>query len=181
MRRTAAAFALCLALAPVAQASDDPRPKTESLSMTDPIPCRSIRGYEDYDVLDPAEVTPDEKLLIYVRSRHHAYQFDDELGKYCADLIEDVNIRRKGQKKVLYGRDKVVDLKISSVQPPENLYLGTTLGLKGIPPGEYEADLILKDMLDPGSKTEKSLSFRILPRKSGAGPNAKHAGSTDGR
>lgn len=169
------ALILCLALAMLAAGpADDPKPEpkpdAEPLAMTEPIACRAIRGYEDYDVLDPVEVTPDEKLLIYVRSLHHAYTFDDDQGQYRAHLTEDVNIRKKGRKKVLVGREKVVDLEFSSNSPPVNLYLGTALGLKNMPPGEYEADLILKDALHPGSTAEQTLSFRVLPRKSGTNP-----------
>src|SRR5581483_5601106 len=124
--------------------ADDPR-----LSMTKPIACRAIRGYEDYDALEEPAVTPDEKLLIYVRPQNHATEPVEGKPAFRAHLIEDVNIRRKGQKKVVLGREKVVELKFESPEPPVNLYLGTSLGLKGIPPGEYEADLILKDQLRP--------------------------------
>lgn len=157
-----------LSLALILFLVDDPSSQEVSplsLEMTDPIACRSIRGYEDYEVLDPVEVTPDEKLLIYIRPRHHNYIFDEESGQYRAHLTEDVNLRQKGQERILFGREKVVDLKVESEFPPVNLYLGTTLGLKAMPPGDYEADLILKDALRPGSTARKTLAFRILPRK----------------
>lgn len=161
--RLVATLGLALLVGSPACPADDP--DADALAMTEPVACRSIRGYEDYDALDPAEVTPDEKLLVYVRSLNHAWERPEGQDRYRAHLIQDVNLRRKGQKKVVLGREKVVDLEVESEEPPVNLYVGTTISLKGFPPGDYEADLILRDALRPGSKAVATLSFRLLPRK----------------
>ena len=40
----------------------------------------------------------------------------------------------------------------------------TLVSLKGIPPGEYELEIILRDLLAPGEPSARqTLSFRIVP------------------
>jgi hypothetical protein len=144
---------------------DDP---AEPLAMTDPVACRKIKGYEDYEPLDEPSIAPDEKLLIYTRVSGHSSRFLK--GKYQVHLVQDVNIRKKGQKAVLWGRKKVVDFLGESDDEPRRLYLGTTLGLKGLKPGDYEAELILRDEFATKQMATQRLAFQVV-----ATPTTGHA------
>jgi hypothetical protein len=136
--------------------SDDP---PVALAMTEPVACKKIRGFEDYDPLPNAVVVSGEKLLLYSRVTGHTIR--EEKGAFRAHLVEDVNIRKKGEKKVVWGRKKVVDFLADSKQPPERLYLGTTIALQGYRAGDYEAELILHDMLSPEATTTQKFEFKV--------------------
>jgi hypothetical protein len=145
--------------------STAPAPKTPpqkpGLTLTEPIACRKITGYEDYVVLDPPELSQDAKLLIYTRPLGHTYVLTKE-RKYQAHLVEDVAIRRKGQKKPIWTRKKVVDLLVEFDQPPLYLYLGTSIGPKDLKPGEYEAELIVTDVLTDDPPATQVLEFKVI-------------------
>jgi hypothetical protein len=60
----------------------------------------------------------------------------------------------------------VIDLVAEEDYPPTRLCLVSTIGLKGLTPGAYEADLILHDALDDGSEPAiRTLSFKVVARK----------------
>jgi hypothetical protein len=148
-------------------ADDAPR----GLSLTDPVACRSIAGYDDYDALDEASLTKDEKLMVYIRPMN--YEFEREGERFTAHLVEDVNIRRKGQKKVFWARKGVLDYKAESEMPPDHIYLGTTISLKQLPVGEYTAEVVVRDKLRPADDKDavasKTLTFRVVAKKAAAG------------
>jgi hypothetical protein len=147
--------AFLVLLAPMQDAGDENR-----LEMSEPIACRSVRGYEDYEPLDEPVVPRTEKLLIYTRPTGHAYAREE--GGYRFHLVQDVNVRRKGEKKVLWGRKRIVEYADLSPRPPVALYLSTSLGLKEFPPGEYEADLILHDLIGKAEPARRTLAFRLV-------------------
>ena len=135
------------------------------LKLTPPVACSKINGYEDFVVLDPPELTKDEKLLIYCKPIGHNYVQTGEV--YRAHLIEDLAVRRKGKKKPLWTRKKAIDFKVESEYPPLKLYLGTTVGLKGLEPGEYEAELIVSDELGQGEPVTQVLGFKVVGSRPG--------------
>jgi hypothetical protein len=141
------------------------RPGAPSLSLSEPIACRKITGYEDYVVLEPAELTRDEKLLVYCRPRGHTYVLDKKKGRYQAHLVEDIAVRRKGKQKPIWTRKKAIDFLVDSESPPLNLYLGTTIGLKGLEPGDYEAELIVTDELTEDPPATQVLEFKVIARR----------------
>jgi hypothetical protein len=151
-----AVFWAALVLPVPAQGGSKPERRLE---MSEPIACRAIRGYDDYDELPEPVVPRTEKLLIYARPSGHAYVREGE--RYRFHLVEDVNVRRKGEKKVLWGRKRIVEYEGTSPRPPERLYIATTLGLREFPPGDYEADLILRDEIGGGEPARQTLSFRL--------------------
>ena len=51
--------------------------------------------------------------------------------------------------------------------PNYQLYLVNTVGMKNLPPGDYEFDIILHDTLDPGSSATQTLPFTIIPLSGG--------------
>ena len=46
--------------------------------------------------------------------------------------------------------------------PPEQIFIKNSFSLKGLPPGEYEYDIILRDENDPGSTVTQSVKFRVV-------------------
>lgn len=171
MRRPRSLPIAAVALAACGLAFDDPEPAPPRLRLTDPIACRTIRGFGDYDVIEGDEpaLTRDQKLMIYVQPIDHTFERSGE--KFRAHLTQDVNIRKKGRKKILWGREKVVEYEGESDSPPVNLFLGTTVGLKGLAPGEYEAEIIVYDRLREGREASatRTLSFRVVPRPAAEG------------
>ncbi len=142
--------------------ADDPEAKPP-LEMTMAVACKSIKGHRDYVPLEEVALTRDEKLLVYLEPINHAYE---KVGPmYRAHLTEDVNVRRHGEKKILWGRDKVIDYLAESRQPPTNLYLSTTLGLKPLPPGEYDLDIVLHDLVGKRPPARQTLRFRVIDAK----------------
>src|SRR5260370_12681081 len=64
------------------------------LSMSDAVACRSIDGYERYEVLPRAELTSEEKLLVYYRPLN--FKIVSRADDYIAHFTQDGQIRRKG-------------------------------------------------------------------------------------
>ena len=151
---------LCTACAGEDLAQDPVPEKKSTLQLSQPVACRKISGYEDYVVLEPVELTRDDKLLIYCKPTGHTYSESE--GKYRAHLVEDLAIRRKGKQKPLWTRKKAIDFKAESDYPPLKLYLGTTVGLKGLDPGDYEVDLIVVDDLLDEPPVTATLEFKVI-------------------
>ncbi len=137
--------------------------KDSRLEMAEPIACRTIAGYEDYQPLDEPVIARTEKLMIYTRFSGQTIIKKNE--GYHVHLVQDVNVRRKGQKKVLWGRKRIVEYEATEDYPPLNLYIGTSLGLINFEPGEYEADLILHDENADVPPARRTLSFRLTEPK----------------
>jgi hypothetical protein len=135
------------------------------LKLSEPIACRNIKGYEDYEPLDEPALTKDEKLFIYLRPQDHTIDPVDD-GKFRVHLVEDVNIHRKGQKRVLWGKERIIDYDVKVEYPPKNLYLGTTVSLKDLPVGEYTAEILVHDRLKKDETATATLDFRVV--KAGA-------------
>lgn len=155
---------LPLYLVLLAQAPDPaPTPDDEPphLFLSDPIACRSIKGYEDYQPLEEPALTKDEKLFIYLRPSDHTIEPTDD-GKFKIHLVEDVNVHRKGQKRVLWGKDKIIDYEETTEFPLRNVYLGSILSLKELPVGEYTAEIIVHDKLRKDEKATVTLDFRVV-------------------
>ncbi|MDR3617861.1 MAG: hypothetical protein P4L85_00810 [Paludisphaera borealis] len=156
--------------APESSPAPKPAPKPSAkkplgLRILAPVVCKSIEGYEDYETLPDAELTSDEKLLVYYRPKgHKVVRQGDE---YVAHLMQDGQVRRLGQKKVLLRKAKLLDYEAKSDIPPDEIYIRNTFSLKGLPPGEYEYDMILKDLnAKPATVTvTESVKFRVVAAK----------------
>ncbi len=159
-------LSLCLLGGSLLNADDEPTPRDDApvepgLSLSEPIACRNIKGYEDYEPLDEPELTRDEKLFIYLKPRDHTIEDDGE-GKFHAHLVEDVNIHRKDQKRVLWGKEKIIDYDVKVDYPPRNLYLGSIVSLKELPVGEYTAEILVHDRLKKNETATAKLDFRVV-------------------
>lgn len=132
-----------------------------SFGLTAPVACREINGYEDYVVLPGAALTADEKLLVYYRPVHYKSARVD--GKYEVHLTQDGRVRRRGSKAVLWSKPRLLDYKVRTDTPPQLIYLRNTIALKGLKPGEYELDVVLRDEVGQSAPAVRSLPFRVVP------------------
>jgi len=145
------------------QGEDDAKPPAPGLRIEKPVVCRSIEGYEDYEELPNAEQTSDEKLHVYFLPK--GYKVVPKGERFAAHFTQDGQVRAKGQKKVLLRKAKLLDYEAVAAQPPDSIYLMNTFSLKGLPPGEYEYDMILRDENVPGATVTASVPFRIVPAR----------------
>ncbi len=138
-------------------AADDPPEK--KLTMSDAIACSKITGYGDYVKLDEAVLTRDDKLLLYYEPSGYSYQ---TVGKeYRVHFVQDAKLRRRGQKAVIQSKDKLLDYKGNSKEPPLSIYLSNTISLKALSPGEYDLELILHDEVGKTPAASQVVKFRV--------------------
>jgi hypothetical protein len=140
--------------------SSGPAAKPFQLRMTKAVVCRSIDGYEQYEALPGAAQTADEKLLVYYRPLDYKTLQKD--GLFTAHLTQDGQVRRQGEKTVLLRKKLLLDYGPKSPDPLGPIYLRNSFSLKGLRPGDYEYDIILRDENQPGPATIQSLKFRIV-------------------
>ena len=146
-----------LPLAWLGLGSDDSPPR--KLAMTPAVACSKITGFGDYVPLDEAVLTRDDKLLVYYEPTGFLYE---TVGKeYRVHFTQDARIHRRGQKAALQSKDKLLDYKGKSKQPPVNIYLSNTIALKDLAPGEYDLEIILRDDVAKGPPATQVLKFRV--------------------
>jgi hypothetical protein len=138
-----------------------PDDRKSALRMTPGIVCRSINGYEDYNILPKAAQTSDEKLLVYFRPL--GYQSERVDDAYQAHLVTDFQIRKRGQKEILLQKLKMYEYKPKSERPPRFLYMKNSVSLKGLAPGEYDLTFILHDEIAKGPPSKQVVRFRVIP------------------
>lgn len=131
--------------------------------LTTPVACKSIDGYEDYVPLDPPALTADEKLLVYVRPVH--FKTAKAGGTYEAHFTEDARIRRRGAKAVLWSKSRLLDYRPHAPRPPRLIYLRNTIALKGLKPGDYDLDLIVRDEVGKSAPATATLPFTVIPAR----------------
>lgn len=139
--------------------------KAAGLRIIDPVVCTSIEGYEEYEKHPDAKLTADEKLLVYYRPK--GFKVARIGDAYVARFVQDGQIRRLGQKRVLLRKEKLLNYEARSDVPPDEIYFRNTFSLKGLPPGDYEYDVILKDVTaKPATVTAtESVKFQVVPAK----------------
>ena len=159
---------LCLAAALVLSTCDDPAP---TLEMSKPVACRIISGHNDYQALEDPSVSLDEKLLIYTNVT--GYTVRQEKAKFQVHLVQDVNLRKQGEKRVIWGRKKIIDFLGEDDVRPDHIYLGTTIGVKHLKPGSYQAELILTDQFNPEQTHRQTIDFKVTARPAGESTDAR--------
>jgi hypothetical protein len=136
------------------------------LEMSKAVVCKKVEGYEKFQPLPDAAVTSEDKLLVYYRPINFKVEPVDKPRpgfRYRAKFAQDGRVRRKGEKTVLSKKDLILEYEPFYDTPFNQIYLVNTVGLKGLPPGEYEYDIILRDVLDEGSSSTQTLLFTIIP------------------
>ncbi len=129
-------------------------------SMSRAVVCDTIDGFENYRALKGAALTSDEKLLVYFRPLN--FKIESKDGEFRAHLTEDAVIRKKGEKKILRQKEKMIEYLARSATPPRSLYMRTSISLKGLEPGEYDLTLILHDEFSRGA-TSQVVRFKVVP------------------
>lgn len=165
MAATLARWLLLASLGLAAPAQDSEPAKEGSLQIEGAVVCREIEGYDDYEPLSDAVLTSDEKLLVYYLPKK--YRIVPKGDEFAAHFTQDGQVRAAGKKKVLLRKADLLDYEAVSRRRPEPLYIRNTFSLKGLPPGDYEYDMILRDENAP--KDEKpataTVKFRVVPAK----------------
>jgi hypothetical protein len=147
-------------------ASDVPKSGRPPLEMSKAVVCKRVEGYEKFVPLPDSSLTSEDKLLVYYRPLEFKVEPVEKPKpgyRFRARFSQDGRIRRKGEKTVLMKKDRILEYDPTFETPSERIYLVNTVGLKGLPPGEYEYDIVLRDALDEGSTVTQSLPFTILP------------------
>ncbi len=133
-------------------------PFDDGLAASEPVVCRKVVGFRDYEERDSHDLTKDEKLIIYYEPSGHTVERDPKTDDYHSHLIEDAQIRRKGNDKPIKREKAFLEYKPRGKEPLGLTYLSSSFSLKDLRPGEYEVDLILRDGLDD---TKDSLMLTV--------------------
>jgi hypothetical protein len=136
--------------------------------MTPAVVCLSIDGRGQYEPLPEAALTSDEKLLVFYRPLN--YHVERAGSTYHIHLVQDGRVRPRGESRILQFKLKMIDEDWKGKEPLGNPYIRSEVSLKGFPPGEYEFEITLHDLLAPGQPiARQTLPFTIIP----AGPRKK--------
>jgi len=144
------------------------------LGMSPAVACESVAGYEQYVPLPDATLTKDDKLLVYYRPLRYAVAAVG--SKYQAHFVQDVRVRKRGDKTIIWSRDKLFEQKFEGADPPALLCLYNKIALKGLTPGEYDLDIILHDVNSKSPPARQILQFKVKPSASTPAPDAKREG-----
>ena len=145
--------------------------------MTKAVACKSIEGHSRTTRCSlRGELTAEEKLLVYYRPLN--YKIVRQGKDYTAHLTQDGQIRRKGEKKVLLRKKNLLDYEAKKAEPLGEIYLRNTFALKGLAPGEYEYDIILRDENNPGPPSPSPLKFRVIPPSPAEGGEGEQVGKS---
>lgn len=147
----------------VAAAPDRSDPDDGSFGFTKPVACVEIKGFDDYVELSGATLTSDEKLLVYFRPRHFRTV---RIGRqFEAHLTEDVRLRKRGDKTVLWSKLKMVDYqpRADTARPPISIH--NKIALKGLLPGQYELEIVLRDEVGLTPPVVRVLAFEVIPAR----------------
>jgi hypothetical protein len=136
--------------------------------MTPAVACLSIDGQGQYEPLPDAALTSEEKLLVFYRPLN--FHVERAGSTYHIHLVQDGRVRPRGSRDVLQKKLKMIDDEWKGKQPPGNRYIRSQVSLKGLPPGEYEFEITLHDLLAPGHPTARqTLPFTVIPAQAPQG------------
>lgn len=135
----------------------------DGLAMSRAVACLRVDGLERYTPLPDATLTNADKLKVYFRPIRYKVETDPkQKSPYRAKFVEDGRIRRKGEKAVLAKEDKLLEYETRFDAAEYQIYLVNTIGLDKLPPGDYEFDITLHDMIDGTATARQSLPFTIV-------------------
>jgi hypothetical protein len=149
-----------------AKPQEPSKDKPPKLAMSKAVACKKVESYEKFEPLPDASLTSEDKLQVYYRPLEYKVDPVEKPKpgyRYRARFSQDARIRKKGEKAILMKKDKILEFDPAFEDPSERLYMVNNLGLKGLPPGDYEVDIILRDELTPGSLATQTLGFTIIP------------------
>lgn len=154
------------AVSTIANGQEPTVEKPPTLGMSKAVAVKRVDAYEKYEILPNASLTSEDKLQVYYRPLDYKVEAVEKPKpgyRYRASFSQDARIRKKGEKAILMKKDKILEFDPAFEDATERIYLMNNVGLKGLSPGEYELDIILRDVLTPGSSTTQTLPFTIVP------------------
>lgn len=129
--------------------------------LSQPVVCKSVKGFRDYVELKPPELTTFDKLLIYVEPAGFALKADGEKKK--ANLVQNARVRAKGTKKYFFERDELFKYEPELMTGRESIFLAASIGFKNVKPGEYVLELETIDKAaSPEQKIVQQIEFVII-------------------
>jgi hypothetical protein len=140
--------------------------KISTLEMSKAVACKKIEGYEDFQLLPNAALTSEDKLQVYYRPIGYKVETIEKpktSRKFRAKFSQDGRIRKKGEKTVVMKKDRILEYDPTFDDATQHIYLVNNVGLKGLPPGDYEYDITLRDDLTEGAVATQTLPFTIIP------------------
>jgi hypothetical protein len=129
------------------------------LKMSKAVACSKVTGYEQYEPIEDATLTADDKLMVYYKPFN--FQVERKGALYRAHLTQDARIRKRGEKAVLQRKDNMMTYKPENKSESMNLYVANTISVKGLSPGEYDLEIILHDRIGEARTATQVLPFRI--------------------
>jgi hypothetical protein len=173
-RQCAAVSAITVLLTLASESFAPGQDADDSLRMSKPVLCRKVHGFASFEEWPGTTFTADDKLMIY--SEPSGYKIERKPEGYRAHLVEDVQLRKKGDKATIWKKENMLEYEAKSKTPPYQIYLRTDLAIKGLPPGDYELDLTLRDRLSKDeAKVLRTLPFTIVRPETKGKKEAKDA------
>ena len=138
-----------------------------SLGMSPGIVCRSIDGYEDYEPLPARPRRPTRSSsFTFARSASRTNSRTDSTAPH---LVPDFQVRRRGEKAIIFQKKKMFEYKPKERQPVRSIYMKAIVALKDsasnkrLPPGEYDLTIILHDEIAKCPPATQVVKFTVIP------------------
>lgn len=109
-------------------------------------------GFGLYTAQPAAAIAPGAPLILYFEPNGFARSSSNNV--WTMDLVADVNLYAPPQPVPFHAEPKFVALNINSRQPNREIFLSATMHIKGVPPGDYVAEILLTDNV--GKETAKA-------------------------
>jgi len=159
----AALFGFVCWFATVNSANSETRMEEGEFKLSQPVVCKSVKGFRDYVELKPPELTTFDKLLVYVEPSGFALKADGEKKK--ANLVQNARVRAKGSKKYFFERNELFKYEPELTTGRESIFLAASIGFKNVKPGEYVLELETIDKsVSPEQKIVQQIEFVIINR-----------------
>lgn len=139
--------------------SEKPSADTPRLTMTQPVACAKIDGYQRYEPLADATLSKSDKLLVYFEPLNFTLT---QMGqKYQGHLVQDVKVRKRGTKTVIWSKENLADYLPEGKSPYFTIYLHNKISIRNLSPGDYDLDIILHDLVAKTSPARQTLQFTV--------------------
>jgi len=159
----AALFGFVCWFVTVNSANSETRMEEGEFKLSQPVVCKSVKGFRDYVELKPPELTTFDKLLVYVEPSGFALKADGEKKK--ANLVQNARVRAKGSKKYFFERNELFKYEPELTTGRESIFLAASIGFKNVKPGEYVLELETIDKsVSPEQKIVQQIEFVIINR-----------------
>ncbi len=148
--------------------ADDP--DESPLTLSKPVACLEVRGFNDYRERSSTEYRPGQKMLVYYTIKGSQFVEDDR-GRFRPHLVQYGTVRSARTGKTILKRSKIAEFRAGMDFAPSVVYLTMEVLLDGLRPGQYELVIEAEDRLVEGSKPGSSvIEFSIKKPPEPPGP-----------